>query len=328
MNSRKLIGMAVALMVLAGIAFIQKKSDQRHHPEPEATEATLFHGLDLNTVDALSVSLGSNSVELVKKDGHWLNASLYDYPVNFKMLADALRAAGEVKMGRPVRAANVKDTEFGLDKARTLILKAGGKDAVKLEVGAQREASETAAWANQHFIRKNAGDEIYLVDYDFRPFSTEPSDWIEKKLLNVRPDEIVSVKVGDIELNSVSNEWTLAGLDPETEELQISQANKLRGALQNLNCSTVVDASGTDAELGFTNSIIYTAFTTNQTFTVELGAETESGRYVRFKGDVPENLKPWTFEISTYDAGDFEIGRDLLVKKEKPADSKETSHPE
>ena len=283
MNSKKLIGMVVALIVLAGIALVQKKGDHRHRPASGGNGQTLFQGLDLNTVDALTVSQGSNTVELVKKDGKWLNSSLYNYPVNFKTLADALRKAGEVKMGRPMRTGNVKDSEFGLDKARTVLLQAGGKDAVKLEIGARREASDTAGWANQHFVRKDGAQDIYLVDYDFRPFKETAVDWIEKQILNVRSADVVSVDAGDVHLKQEGADWKLSDLDEAKEEFQTSEANKLRMAMQYLNCQTVADPKLTDEQAGFTNAVVYTAKDKDGlVYTVTLGGEQDGNRYARF----------------------------------------------
>lgn len=317
MTGKKLIGMVIALAVLAGIAFVQKQSGKKNRRAAE-TAATLFQGLDLNTVDGVEIAEGAARVSLLKKNGKWVNASLYNYPVNFGKLADALRAAAEIKLGEPVRASNVDASEFGLDAAKTLAVKSGGKDVVKLEIGARREASDSAGWANQHFVRKDSAEEVYLVDYDFRPFVSVSDDWIDTELLNARSSDIVSVKVGDVELHSVSNAWTLADLDEEQEEFQSSEANKLRMALQYLNCTTVADPALSDTELGFTNAVVYTASTTNKTYTVTVGGEADGGRYIRLSGDVPEKLNGWTYVVSSGDAGDFLIPRDQLVKAREP----------
>jgi len=325
MTGKKLIGMVIVLVVLSGIVLMQNKRGKKHRTDMDKTAATLLKGLDLNTVDGLAIAEGSNSVSLVKEDGKWVVKSRFNYPANFNKLADALRASSEVKMGSPVRSANVDVSEFGLDKAKAIVLKTGGKEMVKLEVGARRDASSTAGWANQHFVRKAGADDIYLVDYDFRPFAEEADDWIDTELINVPSSDIVSVKAGDVELNSVSNTWTLADLDEETEEFQSSEANKLRMALQYLNCTTVADPARTDADLGFTNAVVYTASTTNMSYTVTLGGETDNGRYIRLSGDVPEKFNGWTYVVSAYEANDFLITRDKLVKeKDKPSEEGES----
>ena len=323
MNYKKLIGMVIVLVLLAGMAIMQKQGSRKGRPATAGNGATLLQDVELNRIDSVEIAEGSNTVLLVKKDGRWVVGTLHNYPADFGKLADALRAASEVKMGRPVRAANVDTSEYGLDKAKTISLESEGSEAVKLEIGARREASDSAGWANQHFVRKGGSEDIYLVDYDFRPFNEESSDWIDTELLNVRSAEIVSVKAGDVELHAVSNSWVLAGLNEETEEFESSEANKLRMALQYLNCTTVADPARSDADLGFTNAVAYSASTTNKTYTVTLGGETDNGRYIRLGGDVPEELNGWTYVISTHEAADFLITRDKLVKDKEPPEERE-----
>lgn len=323
MNYKKLIGMAIALALLAGIAILQKQGGKKRRLGTADNGATLFHGLELNQIDGLEIAEGSNTVSLAKQEGKWVVGTLFNYPADFGKLADALRTAAEVELGMPVRASNVDASEYGLDHAKAIVLKSEGSEAAKLEIGARREASDSAGWANQHFVRKGGSEDIYLVDYDFRPFNEESSDWIDTELLNVRSAEIVSVKAGDVELNAVSNSWTLAGLNEETEEFESSEANKLRMALQYLNCTTVADPARSDADLGFTNAVAYSASTTNKTYTVTLGGETDNGRYIRLGGDVPEKLNGWTYVISTHEAADFLITRDKLVKDKEPPEERE-----
>ncbi len=314
MNNRKLIGMAVALAVLAGLAAVQQNRAKTRRPAAGGT--TLLQGLELNAIDGLRIAEGGNTAELVKKDGRWVVASLFDYPADFARLADALQAAVEVETGAPVRASNIDDAEYGLDAAKSIVLSSGGQQALSIQVGARREAS--SGWANQRFIRRGGAADIYLVDYDFQPFSNASADWIDTDLLNVSSADIVSVRVGDVELQAVSNHWVLADLDAAAEELETSEAGKLRRALQYLNCTTVADPALPDPELGFTNAVVYTASTSNQTYTVSVGGEAEDGRYVRFSGDVPDRLKDWTYVLSDYDADDFLIARDKLVKEKEP----------
>jgi hypothetical protein len=232
----------------------------------------------------MEVAKGSNTVILVKRDGIWKVEALSGYPVNFKKLAEAIRAAADVKLGKPLRAGNVGESEYGFGKdERRIVLKTGGSAVASIEVGARREASETAGWANQHFVRKAGDESIYLVDYDFRPFSEKPKDWIETQVVNVPSADIVSVKTGDVELKVDGADWKLADLDAEKEEFQSSEANKLRMALQYLNCETIADTSKTDEELGFTNAVVYTAQTKDGfIYTATLGGATEGERNARF----------------------------------------------
>ncbi len=317
MNAKKLMAMMVVLLLLGGVALIQRQGAAKRHPAP-AGETTLLQGVELNALDGLSVAAGSNTVALAKREGIWRVDSLYGYPADFSKLAEALRSAARVELGKPVRSAHVDASEFGFDDARSIVLESTGKEVARVEVGARREASDTAGWANQHFVRRNGGAEIYLVDYDFRPFSEEAVEWLDRKLLDVSPAEIVAVKAGGIELKVDGTEWTLAGLDRESEELQPSEASRIRSALQRLECTGVADPNLSDADLGFTNATLFTASTTNLTYVVEVGGPAEHGRYVHFSGDAPGKLFGWTYVVSDNDANDFLVSRDQLVKAKEP----------
>lgn len=309
MNRKKLIGMAAVLVVLASVALIQQRGAQARRPRVSSNE-TLLQGVDLNAVDALEI----DDVRLLKKEGKWVVASLYNYPADFSKLANALRSVADVKLGRPMRAANIDEAEYGFDTAKRILLKSGGKEAARLNVGARREGSASAGWADQYFIQLAGSDAVYLVDYDFRPFDGDAADWIETELLNVRSEDIVSVKVGELELQAQGEAWKLVGLDEESETLKTAEAHSLRAALQYLNCSTVADPAKSDEELGFTEATIYTAKTAGQTYTVMVGGEAESGRYVRLSGDVREELKGWTFVVPAYKADSFMKSRTDLVQ--------------
>lgn len=335
MNMKKLIGMALVLVLLAGIAVWQRKGHEVRRSTP-AADATLLKNVDLNAVTRLEVTQSSNHVALLKKDGQWVVDSLYGYPADFDRLADALRKAAEVKTGSPVRTGNVAASELGLDdKAKSIVLKTGdGREAAALTVGARREASATAGWANQFFVRNGGSEAVYLVDYDFRPFSEKPADWISKELLAVQPGDIVTVQSGNVKMKLDGASWTLEGLNAETEELQSTEAEKLRSALQYLNCTSVADPAKTDAELGFDKPAVYTAQTKDGvTYTVKLGAAADGGRYVRISAagnadadKLNEKLSKWTYVVSSYAADSLMISRDKLVKpkgkEETPAENR------
>lgn len=283
MNRNQLIGMLLTLGVLTGVVIHQKK-DTNRDLEVGKSDKMLLAGIDLNAVNGLEVSLGTNGVHLVKKDGHWLAADLSDYPVDFDRLAQAVRAAANVKLGRPVRSGNMDEAEFGFGpESRRITFKTGSKTMATLEVGAQRAAANEADWSEQYFIRQAGDDAIYLADYNFRPFSAKEVDWIDQLLMDVHAQEIVSVQAGALQFKLEDNNWSLAGLDAEKEELQSAEANKSRSALQYVRCQTIADKHLSEAELGFDQPEKYVAETKDGfAYSVLLGAETAGDRYARF----------------------------------------------
>ncbi len=285
MNVKKLVGMAVVLVLLIGVAIWQHQGEKTRTRAVMADDATLLQGVDLNAITQLDITQASNHVALIKKDKRWVVDSLYDYPANFTKLADALRTMADVKTGNPIHTGNVDASEFGLDEnAKTIAL----KDVVSVTLGARREASSSVGWANQFFVQKSDNGNVYLVDYDFRPFSERSADWINKELLRVPSADIISVQSGDVELKQDETEWILTDLNKETEELQSSEANQLRSALQSLSCVTIADPNA-----DFVESQTYTARTKDGvTYTVKLGAKTDDGLLVRIAAEYTRPAPP------------------------------------
>ena len=352
MKLKKLMGMAIVLGLLIGAAIWQHRGQEAHIRASVAGDTTLLQGVNLNAITQLDITQTSNHVALVKRDGQWVVDSLYGYPADFNKLATALRKMAEVKTGNPVRTGNVAASEFGLDEnAKTIAL----KDATSVTVGARREASSSAGWANQFFVRKGGHEDVYLVNYDFRPFSEKPTDWINKELLRVPSADIVSVQDGAVRLKQDGTKWILTDLNQETEELQSSEANKMRSALQTLSCVTLADPT-----IDFSNPQTYTAQTKDGfTYTITLGVKTEDGQLARiackytrpappaeptdgedsaqqetydkelevFNNTATANtykvdklnakLSKWTYVISRSPADNLSLPRDNLVKPKK-----------
>jgi hypothetical protein len=236
--------MTLTLAILLSIVFIQKQQNQRR----TAANITLLEGQKLNAIDEVAITSGSHTVTLIKTDGCWKVKELYNYPVDFDKLAEALRIVADIKQGSPIQT-----NEFGLDKKLTL--KSGGSTTLTLELGAQRDGSR--------LIRKNSTAEVYLVNYDFQPFNNKPTDWIQKEILNIAPDELSN------ETDNPQNAW------------------------QNLNCLTLADPAKSDAELGFTEPRIYVARDRDGlTYTATLGGKNKAGRYARFSVTCPRPEAP------------------------------------
>ncbi len=312
MTAKKLTIMAVIFLALAIIAVVQK-----HHniPQHKTITTTLFDGIDLNTVTGIEISQGTNSVTLTKKDGKWEVASLYNYPTDFKRLANAIRTTADLKTDTPVPSGNIKMSEFGLGKsAKHITLKKGNENILTIDVGDARDASKTTGWANQHFIKKSGDDTVYLVNSDFRIFDANANRWIETKLLDINSGDITEIKTDNVTLKLEGTDWKLPDLK-EQEELKSTEANSMRGALQYLTCTTIANPAKTDKELGFDKPITFTATTKDGiTYKILLGNEAgNNGRYVRISASY---IKPATPEAPAKDAKD-DVVKEYKAKLDK-----------
>lgn len=283
MTGKKLTIMAIALIVLTAIVFIQK---QNSNPIRSTTNSnkTLLDDINLNTISNIKITKGNTNISLTKQDGKWHVTSLYDYPADFRKLAGAIQKIADTKLGEPIRANNIDKEELGLGKTATQIaIKTDNNKTITIDIGATRDATKTVGWANQHFIRKDGNDEIYLVDYDFQPFTGSLNDWIKKEILNISQGDIVAIKTDTIDLKLNGADWKLAGLK-ENEEIKPAEITRLQGALQYLNCTTIADPTKEDKDLEFDTSAVYIAKTKDGfTYTVKLGNKTTNGQYTRYE---------------------------------------------
>lgn len=283
----------ITLVALVTIAVIQKQTKNQSHQKKTNKEITLLTGIDLNTITGIEVQEGSNSVSLTKKDGTWSVVSLYNYPADFRKLADAVQSCSQVKTDTVIRSKNISAAEFGLDNtAKHISMKSNNKEILAINVGKSRDASKTTGWSNQHFINKSGLDSIFLVDYNFRQFTANSADWIKKDILNITSSDIVAVETGDIKLQLKGSDWILPDLNKQ-EELKSEEASKLRSALQYLNCITIANPTAPNVELGFDNPMVYKAETKDGfTYTIALGKKTDQGRYARLSATYKKPAKP------------------------------------
>jgi len=284
MTGRKLIGMLVVFAVLAVIAVFQRSGSRSAEVGRDQADTLLFEGIDLRSITSIEVKEGTNMVSLALRDGQWVVASLYDYPVDFDRLTEAIRSAAERKLGSPERAGNVDEAEYGFGPdARRITFLTGSETNAFIEVGAKRQGSELADYPNEYFVRRNGSRSIFLVDYDFEAYSSINEDWVDRQLVDVRENELIEVRAGSLVLRREESGWMLEGMDPETEAVQPEAVTRLASALQRLALDSVADPSRTDEELGFDEPESYLAKTGDgRVYAVTLGGETEEGRYARF----------------------------------------------
>ncbi|QDT50575.1 hypothetical protein Pan258_46540 [Symmachiella dynata] len=193
------------------------------------------------------------------KDGVWSIPSHNDYPADAaERLANT--AASLIGIKRDGFQSQLVDSHEALgvvdpldDDAPTLkgrgdrlILKdADGNKLVDFIIGKQVEGRD-----GYYYVRKEGSNAVYIAKMDV-DLSTKFSDWVETDLLKMNRDELTSVVIHDysIDENSgtlkegetselshakSSDPWTLAGLDAETQELDVAKVTAMISAMDEL----------------------------------------------------------------------------------------------
>ena len=149
------------------------------------------------------------AVDLVKRDGHWVIASSFDYPVDAARIDEVTAALGKMAAAAPIatqaaRHAQLKvaDTEF----ERKLVITAGGKD-VTLYVGG-------AAGMQRNAVRLAGDDRVYAVS-GVSAFSlpAEARSWALPEYVKVARDDIASVTIEHgatiAKLDKAADKWNV-----------------------------------------------------------------------------------------------------------------------
>lgn len=191
-----------------------------------------------------------------KKDGRWTIPSHHGYPADAKeqMAESAGMLIGLAKAG--VRSDSTedhalygvldpKDPAAGLEGRGTLVLfeDRSGNEVASLIIGKEIEGKE-----DQRYVRIPGKKRTYIANLPTLP-STRFENWIEKDLLDVTSydlDELIfdNYTIDETNFSRVPGEvvritkpdfdWTVDGLDPETEETNDESVRAVTTALADL----------------------------------------------------------------------------------------------
>ena len=224
-------------------------------------DPTLATSLEVFTFDAETVQPKSFKVEKLT-NGRWVIPSHHNYPAEAEQrLADTASSIIGIERGAMVTrweadhgrygVVNPKQETLSVDQVegvgQRLTLR-GDDDAVLADyiVGKQVDGSY-----DEYYVRHPAEDEVYIASLDV-DLSTKFADWIEPELFDLTAGNIIKLTVNDYSFNELNgtvtesevseisrekaygNDWTLASLDTETEELNDDAVRDTTNAIADL----------------------------------------------------------------------------------------------
>lgn len=289
MAPRKIGILIVVFAVLLGAVLLMQRPPKQASTEGAQSGDEVLPGLDLNAVQTLRITGPEGTGVLARVDGTWRVASLHDYPVDFPELRRRLRALGELKIGQVAEGGTELLSEYGLgDRAAQLdLVDEGGSELATLTLGSTREGKQSGPYGGGYpdgqFVRAGDGP-VVLVASAVGPFPADGSGWIKKQLLEVASTDVEEVSVSTTNgayAIDFSDGHAMEGL-AEDEEINTTEADRLRRALQYLSCTTVAGASDVEG-LGFDKaSKLVARAADGVTYTALVGDMADDGRYVRF----------------------------------------------
>jgi hypothetical protein len=179
------IVLLVAQLALAAVMLLRDDDYAAEKPQP------LLAGFDAAQVTRLQIASKDKPVDLVKRDGAWVLASSFDYPVEESKVTDLLSQLAKLSAASPIARQASRHKQLGVaddDFTRKLIVTANGKDTtlfVGNGSGLRRTAIRLAGDARVFGV---SGVSSYSI-------GNEPRQWVQTTYSQIPTDDIAKVVV-------------------------------------------------------------------------------------------------------------------------------------
>ena len=227
---------------------------------PEFTDPTVATSLTVSVVDPEEIKPMEFSVKQAS-NGQWVIPSHHNYPADAAdQLAQTASSIIGIERGTmisrwatdhpkygvvdPVTDSVSIDEVEGIGKRITL----GGPDNSLLAsyiIGNKYEDSD-----NQYYVRHPEEDETYIAELNIN-LSTKFGDWVNTDLLDFTNDNVLRLDLNDYSFDEIqgtitgnvesvlsrsasSEDWQLAEIDPENEQVKTSSVTETLNTLSNL----------------------------------------------------------------------------------------------
>ncbi len=199
MKGKTFIILLVTAAVLGALAFL-RFSDQEG-PADTRMGQKLFADLPVNQVASITIADAKSSVTLAKGDDIWQVKDRHGYPADFGELRETVVKLSRLKIGRTFAGTAESLARLSLlppsadeEKGRgaRLTLK-DSSDKVLADVILGEMRKTEGGGSGGQYLKKVDDDTVYLVDAGFRFMKTEPTDWLEDEILNIKGDDVQSV---------------------------------------------------------------------------------------------------------------------------------------
>lgn len=186
-------------------------------------------------VDGIVIDTREEGSITLQKDGQrWRLPARERFPADRSKVDGFLAALGDLKPRLPVAVTEDASRRFGVgteDFERRITLKHGADVLTTLYLG-------DSAGANRVFARSAEGQAVYEVAFGIWQASIKPNQWMDRNLLQQKPDDIVRIDLPSFTLQRKDTKWQLGGLSDGagTDE---EEAGRIVNRLANLTFEDV-----------------------------------------------------------------------------------------
>jgi hypothetical protein len=204
MRPRTFLILLAVLVLLSGAGWWIYTADLGTAPE-RTMGRPLFREIPVNDIALISIRGPGGGATLRKGDSGWKVSERWDYPADFTRIADFLRKLREVKTGREfpsspevlsrlsLRDPSDKEAPKEHKGVRLTLEKAQGIKIESLLLGKHRETDVQTGTPAGRYVMKDGESVVYLADWQIAGPSEQPSSWLNRDLISVRPDQIKSI---------------------------------------------------------------------------------------------------------------------------------------
>jgi hypothetical protein len=272
MKTKQLILLVIAGIVLGGVAWLTSRDASEESP---LIGTKLLAGLDLNAIDEIIITSGSDTSRVVRNESGWIMPDRFGYAADFSKIRSLLLKLDSLEIGQIAEVSEEQKSELGVTATAGTNIKlyAGGAELAALLLGDQRERQSAepgprgfGGYPDGRYISADGGDTVCLVGDPIREAATQIAGWLDTKILNITGSDITRVKVTPHDGNAyeivrdAENKLTMANL-AEGEEYDTSKSYSIEGALSHLNLKDIADPELGDADLGFDTASSFQAWT-------------------------------------------------------------------
>jgi len=233
----------------------------------------LLYNLQANDVVTLKIKSGKEKVTLKRGENFWVVENRFNYPADFSKITNLVINLKEMKTGRSFKASPDVISRLSLydqGENQNQKIKPENQKGIRVvlenkkkQILADLIIGKTSSQTKGNFIRPSKESTIYLVDRNFRFLETKPSVWIDKKLIDIDPDEIKTV----IQFNHKKPVYKLQRKDkdkkgifinpPKDKKINQSKIDQVFGALYSFSINDIVDPSKDLSQKCFEKTVFF-----------------------------------------------------------------------
>lgn len=224
--------LSVLLVAQLGLALAVSLGGEKYGAF-QAEEPLLAFNKD--AVDSIRIEDGKQSVQLEKKDAHWLLPDKKGFPASSDQIEALLTKLSGLKKGWPVATTASAAEHFKVDEKgfeRRITLSSKGSQVAQLYVG-------TSPGFRKVHVRSAGEDAVLAVAFNTWEASAKPDDWIDKDILRLSQSDIQKVELPGVVLERDGDAFKLADLAPG-EEMDSPKVQSLIGQLANLRIESLL----------------------------------------------------------------------------------------